>query len=213
MRVSCADSIVNSTSERLLSILPVFAASDLAWDGMFQVRGISEELARSLGAAGCDHAFLGVESFAPAVLHHLRKAHVSRGAEVAIRALASAGIAVTVGIIVAGPPFQTEEEFLSDIDTLVALAPHLDSVALNPLCVPVSTPLQGIASKLGVLGVDETDGWKLWYCGDRAADVGRRYDWCCAAITALGKAGVRIDGDASSLARFFGLGQSDGVGP
>lgn len=210
-RVSCVDSLVNPTTERLLSILPTFAASGLRWDGMFQVRGLSEDIVGRLRDAGCDHVFLGVESFSPTVLRHLRKAHVSKNAASAIRGLANAGISVTIGMIVAGPPFQTKEEFVADIDLAVGLAAHLDSVALNPLCIPVGTPLDGIASKLGVLGVNEDDGWKHWYAIDRHADVARRYDWCCDAIAALKANGVRVDSDKESLAKFFGLNQSENL--
>jgi anaerobic magnesium-protoporphyrin IX monomethyl ester cyclase len=206
--VNCMDSVVNSSASRLLDILPVFEASGLSWEGMFQVRGITDDVAVRLRDASCSHVFLGVESFSPTLLHHLNKSHVSEGAVLAIRALGSVGIPVTIGLIVAGYPFQSQSEFVADTDTIMALAPYLHSVAINPLCIPKDTPLQIIASALGVQGVETLNGWKLWHCGDKQGDVYRRYEWCCIAIEKLRSVGIHTTG-ISNLAQFFELG--DGV--
>ena len=203
--VSCMDSIVNSTKERLLDILPVFKYSGLLWGGMFQARNINHDIAARLKDSGCKNVFLGVESFSPKLLRYLNKSHKPEDAKLAIQALGRVSIQVSIGLIIAGEPFLSEDDFLFDLDTIVSLAPFLKLVAINPLCIAKNTPLYKISSTLGVQGLDSPNSWKLWYYKNSTEEVSRRYEYCCIAAEKFQSVGIRINEKRNNFLQFFNL--------
>jgi hypothetical protein len=203
--VNCMDSIVNSTKERLLDILPIFKTSGLLWGGMLQARGINNDIAARLRDSGCKNVFLGVESFSPKLLHYFNKSHVPEDAKLAIQSLGNVGINVSIGLIIAGEPFQSKDDFFSDVDTIVSLALFLNSVAINPLCIGKNTSLYKISSDLGVQGLDTPNGWKLWYHKNSIEELSRRCEWCCIAIESFQSAGIRINEKKDNFPQFFNL--------
>jgi radical SAM superfamily enzyme YgiQ (UPF0313 family) len=203
--VNCMDSVVNSTEERLLDILPIFKTSGLLWGGMFQARGINNDIAARLRDSGCTNAFLGVESFSSKLLRYLNKSHTPEDAKLAIQSLGNVGVNVSIGLIIAGEPFQSEYDFFSDVDTIVSLAPFLKLVAINPLCIGQNTPLYRISSDLGVQGLNTQNGWKLWYYKNSIEELSLRYKWCCIAIENFQSAGIHIDDKKDNFSQFLNI--------
>lgn len=196
--ISCVDSLLNPTPARVLQTAALLgeahAAGGLTWEAMLECRGVDSRVAESLAAAGCTDVFLGVESFDPAFLRRLGKAAVSAAAPEAIRALSGAGIRVSMGFIVAGPPLQTERQWEEDLRRLLALAPHLSHVAVNPLCLPEGTRLWAERERLGI-GMPAANPWGFWHGGDPRGDVLRRFAWCRHVRAALRSAHVDTDQD------------------
>lgn len=180
--VSFCDSLLNPTPRRMLAISEVVAPYNLTWDGMLQCRGVDATIAKSMYVSGCRDVFLGVESFNPVLLRHLNKASTAEHAEKAIRVLHQEGINVSMGLIIAGPPFQTRAEFELDLKKLEYLSNFITSVAVNPLCIPKGTPLWDMGKRLG-MNFPQKNPWQSWHAGDVGPDV--RFRWTMEAVVRL----------------------------
>lgn len=184
------DSVLNPTPERLKAFLMVMTEVGLTWDGMMQARGLDHALAHDMAQSGCRDLFMGIESFSVSFLSRFNKQQVSANGAQIVEALASAGINVSMGLIVAGPPLQTRAEFEHDLHTLEKLAKHLSSVAVNPLCIPTGTPLRHQGEALGIKGLDGEQAWRFWHSGNGIEDIHLRLSWCREVVALLDEHGV-----------------------
>lgn len=189
-RLTFCDSVLNPTPERFKAFLKVMKEVGLPWDGMLQAQGLDHALARDMARSGCREVFLGIESFSLTFLSRINKQQVSANGAQSLEALASAGISVSMGFIVAGPPLQTRTEFEHDLNTLEKLARHLSSVAINPLCIPTGTPLWLQGESLGIKGLEGEQGWRFWHAGNGIEDIRLRLSWCRETVALLNTHGV-----------------------
>lgn len=187
--VSFSDSLLNPSAGRIAELTDVISAQNVSWDGMLQCRGIEPSVAERLRLSGCEHVFLGVESFNASLLLKLRKSSTPEDGERAIRTLHAAGINVSMGLIVAGPPLQSRSEFECDLGKLQELAQCLSSVAVNPLCVPMGTPLWNEGDVIG-LRFPARSPWWFWHGPNGLEDVRTRFDWCAEAVALLRDTGL-----------------------
>jgi len=188
--VTFCDSVLNPTPERFKTFLKVVKEVGLPWDGMLQARGLNHALADEMARSGCREVFMGIESFSLSFLARFNKQQVSANGAQSLEALASAGISVSMGLIVAGPPLQTRDEFEHDLHTLEKMARHLSTVAVNPLCIPVGTPLWSQGETLGIKGLGGEQSWRFWHGGKGLEDIRLRLAWCREAIALLQAHGV-----------------------
>lgn len=187
--VSFSDSLLNPTAGRIAELAEVISTHRISWDGMLQCKGVDEDIAKRLRSSGCKHVFLGVESFNASFLLRLRKSSTPEDGEQAVRALHGAGIEVSMGLIVAGPPLQSRADFECDLRKLQELAQYLGSVAVNPLCVPQGTPLWNEGKDIGVR-FPAISPWWFWHGPGGLEDVRTRFGWCVEAIELLRDCGL-----------------------
>ena len=182
--ISFCDSVLNPTHKRGMDLAAIVKNYPLTWDGMLQCKNVDKKLASALFTSGCTHAFLGVESFDDAFLKLLNKPSKGSEAVQAIRDLSQAGINVSIGFIIAGPPLQTRIQFESDLHQLKSILPYCYSVAVNPLFIPEGTPLWTKRNQLGV-SWSRDDNWGFWHGANGAQDFETRMNWCLEARSLL----------------------------
>lgn len=190
--VSFCDSLLNPSAGMFHGLLRLLEEYGLPWDGMVQAREILPETARLMRRSRCAGVFVGIESFSRSFLRLLRKEHAAAHGEKALLYLAAESVPASMGLIVAGPPLQTREEFEHDLRVLARVAPSLASVAINPLCIPAGTPLAEAGESLGIKGLGERLSWKFWHAGQGIEDVRLRLAWCREAAELLAAAGVPL---------------------
>jgi len=196
------DSVLNPTPERFKAFLKIMAEVGLPWDGMLQARGLDQPLADEMARSGCCEVFLGIESFSSSFLTRFNKQQVSANGAHRVEELASVGINVSMGLIVAGPPLQTREEFEHDLHTLEKLAQHLSSVAVNPLCIPAGTSLWRQGEELGIKGLDNEQAWRFWHGGNGIEDIRLRLGWCREVVSLLQAHGVSTGANYEDFDRY-----------
>ncbi len=188
--ISFADSILNPQWDKFENFLKLMSSTDFSWDGMIQARGVNPDIAQKMKASRCRDVFIGIESFQSAFLKKLGKQNVSKNGAAAVASLAQHGINVSIGLIVAGPPLQTRQQFDNDKQTLTRLSALIESVAVNPLFIPPNTPLSEHAVSLGISGIGAENGWKFWHAGKGISDIESRLDWCAELIAHVEAIGI-----------------------
>lgn len=191
-QITFCDSILNPSPAYFAEFLDLVGESGLPWDGMAQPKKIDREVAQRMRMSGCNHIFLGIESFSDRFLTLLNKGNSARCSQEAIESIAQEGIDVSIGFIVAGAPLQTRREFEHDMSILRKLAPFLHSVAINPLCIPTGTPLADRGLELGIHSLNSQLSWKFWHCGGHYNEIHQRLQWCREAAQTLTEAGVSL---------------------
>ena len=177
-QVTFCDSILNPSVKLFHDFLELIGNTNLCWDGMIQARNVDLKTARLMRESSCSNIFIGIESFSRTFLRVLNKEHSAIHGRKTIENLSAENIKASIGLIVAGPPLQSREDFQHDLCMLREMAPHLSSVAINPLCIPLGTPLAEKGPSLGIKGLNSRLSWKFWHAGRGLDDVRRRLDWC-----------------------------------
>ncbi len=183
--ISFCDTLLNPSAKRFGDFLNIISEFHFRWDGMIQAKYIDKNIAKTMYKSGCSHIFIGVESFTPSFLKHMNKEKPSINSESVIRILSENGINISIGIIVAAPPFQSDEEFENDLQILKRLAPFLRTIAVSPLCIPKGTPLWCKRNIYGLKGLESSQGWRFWYTNNRLQDLEIRLLRCKRMINQL----------------------------
>lgn len=202
IHISFCDSLLNATREEFKSLLRLLSGFDFTWDGMLQVEGIDAEIARMMSACGCKDVFLGIESFSKKFLNNINKAGRTADAAKVVQELAEAGIKPSIGLIIAGYPFQSRSDFEQDLETIGHLAGCLNSIAVNPLCIPKGTLLWKKRDKFGLKRLEGPKGWKLWQGPNGFADIETRHGWCLEAFGKLIKYGIQESANYTHVAHY-----------
>ncbi|MFZ3132064.1 MAG: radical SAM protein [Desulfosporosinus sp.] len=190
IHISFCDSLLNPSPCNFRILLQILKDYDFTWDGMIQVEGVDKDIADLMFQSGCKDVFMGVESFSDNYLSKINKAKRTTNVTAAIRVLAKAGIKPSIGLIIAGNPFQNRSEFDYDMDHIRNLPQCLKSVAVNPLCIPKGTWLYKHRSKFSLQKLDDINGWKFWHGPNGFEDVKNRFLWCKEAAETLKEIGL-----------------------
>lgn len=190
IHISFCDSLLNPSPSNFRILLQILKDYNFTWDGMIQVEGIDEDIADQMFRSGCKDVFMGVESFLDNFLSKINKAKRTTNAATAIRALAKFEIKPSMGLIIAGNPFQSRSEFDCDMDYIRNLSQCLKSVAVNPLCIPKDTWLYKQRNRFLLQKLDDINGWKFWHGPNGFEDVKNRYLWCKEAAEILKEIGL-----------------------
>jgi len=121
------DALVNPSLEVLedyISLMELFPT--LTWSAFLQVMEIPDDILRRMVASGFLAAAVGVESLVPSVREKYGKKGIGVGVDIPkmIKTLDSHGIDVTLLMIVADEPFQSQEEYEQELIELTALQPY-----------------------------------------------------------------------------------------
>lgn len=152
--VSFTDSLVNGVERRLEAFAESLLTQEIkvTWGGFMRAQ-MTPELAALISRAGCNFAFVGVESLADETLDSMNKRRTGVENVKAIEALVSADIPVEIGLIT-GFPGDSRERFMETVDGIIALQSR------NPGKVRVSvesfrpTPNQPIYKKMHEFGLE-----------------------------------------------------------
>lgn len=190
VHISFCDSLLNPSPGDFWVLLQIMKDYRFTWDGMIQVEGLDKDIADLMCQSGCQDVFMGIESFSDRFLGKINKAKRTTNAAAAIKVLAKAGIKPSIGLIIAGNPFQDRDEFGDDMSQIRNLAQCLKSVAVNPLCIPQGTWLYKHRNKFLLQKLDDIDGWKFWQGPNGFEDVINRFQWCKEAAETLKEIGL-----------------------
>jgi oxygen-independent coproporphyrinogen-3 oxidase len=100
---------------------------------------VTPEAAAAWRAAGIARVSLGVQSFSPAVLEWMHRAHTAQQAKDAVRILRGVGFAVLSIDLIYGLPAELHRDWPADLDQAFALEP--DHLSCYGLTVETHTPL------------------------------------------------------------------------
>jgi radical SAM superfamily enzyme YgiQ (UPF0313 family) len=108
-----ADSLLNGVKSRLIGLAEAMLSNgiNLKWGG-FMRADMDKETAKLLTRAGCELAFLGVESLSDETLDLMNKRRTSAQNLEAISALLEAGISRVVAGVIPGFPGDTRRRFM-----------------------------------------------------------------------------------------------------
>jgi oxygen-independent coproporphyrinogen-3 oxidase len=114
---------------------------------------VTPEAAAAWRAAGIARVSLGVQSFSPAVLEWMHRAHTAQQAKEAVRILRGVGFAVLSLDLIYGLPAELGRDWQADLDEAFALEPnHLSCYGLT---VEAHTPLGHWTARGQATAVDE----------------------------------------------------------
>jgi len=128
-----ASSLINHSLEDLEILCDVFESVNMLWGGMLQVMDIPDKLLDRMIKCGFRYTFIGIESFSESVCAKIGK-HGQTGDKVKlIKNLFIRGVFTSMALIVADEPYQTSDEFASDLHTFTQVAPYVCNPAFHPL--------------------------------------------------------------------------------
>jgi len=155
------DSLLNGVKSRLVGLAEAMLSKGvkLKWGG-FMRADIDEETARLITRAGCDLAFLGVESLSDETLDLMNKRRTSAQNLQAIRALLDAGMSRVVAGVIPGFPGDTRKRFMATALQLREIHiqhPERFRVNVEPFTVSPGQPLYAELDKFGLDSARWTD--------------------------------------------------------
>jgi radical SAM superfamily enzyme YgiQ (UPF0313 family) len=129
-----SDSLLNCTPERLDNVLDLTKESGLKCKCNLVPFTLTKKNIEKLKkvSKGC---FVGIETFSDRFAKKMRKPGKRNEIFEVLNVMRKVGLKIQTGMIIGGQPFQTENEFLSDIKDLSSYNDVIDKVIVSPLRV------------------------------------------------------------------------------
>lgn len=173
------DSLLNYTPNYLNDILGALKDHGLVCRCNLTPFNLSRENIEKL-AETTTNAFCGIETFSSNFAMKLGKPGERDQITKILHLMNEVGLSIDTGIIIGGPPFQTREEFLEDINTIILHKDVLSKVIVSPLRIFENTPMH----------TKEFDGYSTIGWEIHEGDFNNRLSWLREMTEKLQEAGV-----------------------
>ncbi len=166
---------------------------------------VTAESAAAWRAAGIGRVSLGVQSFSPAVLEWMHRAHTAQQAREAVRILRRVGFADLSLDLIYGLPAELRRDWQADLDQAFALEP--DHLSCYGLTVEAHTPLGHWTARGQATAVDEVQYAEEFL---RLSDALKERGWEHYEVSNAARPGHRARHNSGywTGAAYLGLGPS-----
>jgi radical SAM superfamily enzyme YgiQ (UPF0313 family) len=154
-QVQFVDNIFNVPESYVLELCRHLAGlgADLRWQALLYPRGVGEELAGALAAAGCCGVSLGFEAGDDRMLRAYRKHFDTDDVRRAAEVLAAHGIR-RYGFLMLGAPGETRDSVATSLDFVQSLGLDMLKITVGVRIYP-GTEVARIAAAEGVIALDD----------------------------------------------------------
>ena len=170
--IAFSDSLLNGSMPRLRAFAEGLLSRGLkvGWSGFLRAK-MDRETAELLRRAGCDHVFIGIESFSDETLQLMNKRRTQADNLQALELLLGTGIHVVAGVI-PGFPGDSRTRFSSTVEVLRSMQSKYPNLRMHidPFTVSPGQPIFGDLPRYGLEG-RKWDGALLGRVASRYGDV------------------------------------------
>ena len=175
------DSFINTTDDRLNELLNLTKRTGLKCYCNIVPFNLTMENIKKLKEVS-DGCFAGIETFSDKFATKLRKPGSRNEIIKVLDMMRQVGLKIETGIIIGGPPFQTEKDVMSDVTSIIAYSDVINKVMLSPLRIFKN-------SELFDQKMDHTDiGWEF-----NDGDFNTRLSYLKTATEKLYQAGINTE--------------------